>query len=199
MYDFSSGDLSLDFANTMDWHGSPNPVEKLNSFADLVTWGEQAGLLTPEHSRALHQQATDHPMESDHSLSSAIRLRDAIYRIFSHRYAARPVPAADLSILNSVIRQAMSHLQLKPAGNEFHWEWASEMDGVNLILWPVARLAAGLLTSDQVRLVRECEDDRGCGYLFIDQTRNHSRRWCSMDSCGNRAKARRHYSRLQSG
>jgi predicted RNA-binding Zn ribbon-like protein len=98
MYDFESGDLSLDFANTMDWHGSPSPVENLKDFADLVAWGEQAGLLTSEHSRALHQQATDHPTESDRSLSSAIWLRDAIYRIFSHRYAATPVPAADLSI-----------------------------------------------------------------------------------------------------
>ena len=197
MYDFESGDLSLDFANTMDWHGSPSPVEKLKDFSDLVSWGEAAGLLTPENSRTLLQQATDHPQESSQSLSTAIRLRDAVYRIFSHRYAGMPVPEDDLSLLNSVIRQALAHLQLKPDGGEFHWEWASGMDGVNLILWPVARAASILLTSDQAHLVRECEDDRGCGYLFIDQTKNHSRRWCSMESCGNRAKARRHYSRIQ--
>jgi predicted RNA-binding Zn ribbon-like protein len=161
MYDFESGDLSLDFANTMDWHGSPSPVEKLKGFADLVAWGEQAGLLTPEQYRALHQLVTDHPQDADRSLSSAIRLRDAIYRVFSQSFAGLPVPEQELSILNSVIRQAMSHLQLKPAGGEFHWEWASEMDGMNLILWPVTRAAAGLLASDQARLVRECEDDRG--------------------------------------
>jgi len=45
--------------------------------------------------------------------------------------------------------------------------------------------------------VRECEDDRGCGFLFIDQSKNRSRRWCSMESCGNRAKARQHYARVQ--
>jgi len=61
----------------------------------------------------------------------------------------------------------------------------------------VARSAAELLTSDNVDRVRECEDDRGCGYLFIDQSKNRSRRWCSMESCGNRAKARRYYARLQ--
>ena len=63
------------------------------------------------------------------------------------------------------------------------------------VVWPVARSAADLLTSDLLSRVRRCEDDRGCGYLFIDTSRNRSRRWCSMESCGNRAKARRHYAR----
>lgn len=199
MYDFESGDLSLDYANTMDWHASPNPQEKLKSYADLLTWGEEAGLLTPEQSISLHQKISSHPEESVAGLSAAIRLRDSIYRIFSMSYAGLPVPEEDLSLLNSHLSQAMAHLQLIPAGSEFHWEWATGIDGVNLVLWPVARAAASLLTSEQAHLVRECEDDRGCGYLFIDQTRNHSRRWCSMESCGNRAKARRHYNRLQSG
>ena len=96
-----------------------------------------------------------------------------------------------------MVREALAHLQLTPLEDGFRWDWSPEIDGANLILWPVARAAAELLTSDKATRVRVCEDDRGCGYLFIDQTKNHSRRWCSMESCGNRAKARRHYSRLQ--
>jgi predicted RNA-binding Zn ribbon-like protein len=199
MYDFESGDISLDFANTKDWHGSPAPVEKLKDFSDLVTWGEEAGLLTPDGSRKLLQQLASQPDDSLRRYADAIQLREAIYHIFSHLYAGLPVPEADLSLLNTVIRQAMAHLKLKPTEGDFRWEWAGNMHGIDLILWPVARAAAELLTSDRVHRVRECEDDRGCGYLFIDQTKNHSRRWCSMDSCGNRAKARRHYSRLQAG
>jgi predicted RNA-binding Zn ribbon-like protein len=88
-------------------------------------------------------------------------------------------------------------LQLIRQENTYQWRFPPTLQGVNLILWPIARHAAQLLTSDQAARVRECEDDRGCGYLFIDQTKNHSRRWCSMESCGNRAKAKRHYSRIQ--
>jgi predicted RNA-binding Zn ribbon-like protein len=131
------------------------------------------------------------------SYDFAIQVREALYRIFSLRYAGKPITEADLAFLNSVVREALAHLQLTPLEDGFRWDWSPEIDGANLILWPVARAAAELLTSDKASRVRVCEDDRGCGYLFIDQTKNHSRRWCSMESCGNRAKARRHYSRLQ--
>jgi predicted RNA-binding Zn ribbon-like protein len=80
---------------------------------------------------------------------------------------------------------------------EFAWDWAEDPDSLDRVLWVVARSAGELLTSDQLDRVRQCADDRGCGYLFLDTSRNRSRRWCSMESCGNRAKARRHYQRQQ--
>jgi len=198
MYDFDAGDLSLDFANTQNWHASKKPFEYLKSYADLVTWGEQAGLLSPEYSAQLRRVASKHPKDATDELEFVIQIREALFRVFTHRYAGESISEGDLALLNSVISQALAHLKLTPAGDEIHWEWAPEMSGANFILWPVARAAAELLTSDKASKVRMCEDDRGCGYLFIDQTKNHSRRWCSMESCGNRAKARRHYSRLQS-
>jgi predicted RNA-binding Zn ribbon-like protein len=66
-------------------------------------------------------------------------------------------------------------------------------------MWPVVHSAAELLTSPHLDRVRQCADDRGCGFLFFDTSRNGSRRWCSMESCGNRAKARRHYQRTKAG
>jgi predicted RNA-binding Zn ribbon-like protein len=124
-------------------------------------------------------------------------VREAIWRIFTCHSSGEPIQKADLELLNAVVSQAMAHLRLTPLGGEVCWSWTDDMNGVDMILWPVARAAAELLTSSEASKVRACEDDRGCGYLFIDQTKNHSRRWCSMDSCGNRAKARRHYSRIQ--
>lgn len=164
----------------------------------MVTWGEQAGLVSPEFAQRLLKLAVEQPGNADHAYDFAIRFRETLYRIFSYRYTGKPIPEVDLALLNSVVSQAMAHLQLIPAGSEFRWEWESEIEGVDLVLWPVARAAAELLTSSKASQVRVCEDDPGCGYLFFDQTKNHSRRWCSMESCGNRAKARRHYSRLQS-
>ena len=196
-YDMGAGDLSLDFANTSNWHASSNPEEMMVNYDDLVTWGEQAGLLTKGQAGRIRRLAIDAPDQANQAYRSAIDLREAIYDVFSNRYAGQPIPAEDLEYLNAAVRAAMAHLVLVPTDGGFVWEWAPEADGINLILWPVARAAASLLTSDLAGRVRECEDDRGCGYLFIDQSKNHSRRWCSMDSCGNRAKARRHYARAQ--
>lgn len=197
MYDFDAGDLSLDFANTKNWHGSQHPVEYLKSYPDLVAWGQQAGLVTPELADQMIVAASEHPEQTAEMYQYAIEVREAIYRIFSSNYAGQPISEADLSLLNSVACQAMSHMKLIHKDNTFQWQLPPSIIDPNLILWPVARSATELLTSDKAGRVRECEDDRGCGYLFIDQTKNHSRRWCSMESCGNRAKARRHYSRLQ--
>src|SRR4030042_2827675 len=197
MYDFDAGDISLDFANTNNWHASAAPEDYLNNYAELVEWGVQAGLISAEIANQLNQIAEENPADTAKVYEFAIGVREAIYRIFSNHYAGKPIPDADLTLLNSVACQAMAHLQLTLRGGKVHWQLPADLEGVDFILWPVSRAAADLLTSDKALRVRQCEDDRGCGYLFIDQTKNHSRRWCSMESCGNRAKARRHYSRVQ--
>jgi len=197
MYDFDAGDLSLNFANTKDWHASQKPVENLKSYSDLLTWGRQAGLISAEMAVRLEQAAAAHPKAAADMYEYAIQVRETIFRIFSYHYAGKPILEADLSLLNSVACEAMSHMQLAYKGQSYRWQLPSDIVDVNVILWPVAHAAGELITSDKATRVRACEDDRGCGYLFIDQTKNHSRRWCSMESCGNRAKARRHYSRLQ--
>ena len=89
----------------------------------------------------------------------------------------------------------MSHLQLAIYPQGFQWEWTEVENTFDRVAWAVARSAGELMTSDRLVRVRECADDRGCGYLFIDTSRNHSRRWCSMETCGNRAKASRSYKR----
>jgi predicted RNA-binding Zn ribbon-like protein len=198
-FDFDSGDLSLDFANTLDWHASDKPEETLNQYEDLVSWGEEAGLVSVETARRLRRLAVEQPQQTQAAYVFALRVREAIYRIFSSRYAGKSIPETDLALLNSLIREAMAHLEIRPVDGGMRWEWSPEIDGINLILWPVARSAAELLTSERASRVHECEDDRGCGFLFIDQSKNQSRRWCSMDSCGNRAKARRHYLKAQAG
>lgn len=199
IYDFESGDLSLDYANTKVWHASEKPEEKLNQYDDLVSWGEEAGLVSSESAQRLGRLPVEQPKNAVAAYNFAILLREAIYRIFSNWYADRSIPESDLALLNSVLREAMSHLQLSPMQGEIRWSWSPEIDGIEFILWPVAHSAAELLTSDKASRVHECDDDRGCGYLFIDQSKNRSRRWCSMESCGNRAKARRHYLKVQAG
>jgi predicted RNA-binding Zn ribbon-like protein len=101
----------------------------------------------------------------------------------------------DLVVLNEVLKDAQCHRRVTQSPQGFAWQWVEVPGGLDQILWPVSRSAADLLTSNLLERVRECADDRGCGYLFIDTSRNRSRRWCSMESCGNRAKVRQHRER----
>lgn len=194
-FDLDAGDLSLDFVNTLNWHASEHPIEYLHDYSDLLSWGRAAGVLTLESETQLSKLTVELPEEAQRTYDKAIQARETIYRIFSNHYTGKPSSEIDLDYLNALVHEAITHRQLMPTNGSFEWKWKPDGQELNLILWEVAYAAAELLTSDKVARVRECEDDRGCGYLFIDMSKNHSRRWCSMESCGNRAKARRHYSR----
>jgi predicted RNA-binding Zn ribbon-like protein len=141
------------------------------------------------------RNAEVHPAQASAVLDQAIALRETIYRIFSAVATGRSPEAADLAALNAAISQAMAHLRIieTPAG--FVWGWDGGDDALDQMLWPVVRSAADLLTSKELERVGECAEHQRCGWLFLDVSRNHSRRWCSMELCGNRAKVRRHYQR----
>jgi predicted RNA-binding Zn ribbon-like protein len=192
-FDLAAGELCLNFANTLDWHASDHPSEQLHGFSDLLYWGEAAGVISPTQHEQLCQAAESQPQRAAEVYTQAIRLRETIYRIVSSYANCGSVDSADLAQLNEALSSSLSHLQISPTQGGYSWEWSHASDGMEQILWVVARSAAELLTSDRLSRTRVCADDRGCGYLFIDTSRNRSRRWCSMDSCGNRAKARRHY------
>ena len=188
--------LCLEFGNTADWHASEQPAEQLNSYADLASWAQQVGLLTAEQAHRLNETAARQPAEAAIVLERAIELREAIYRTFSAIAHGRPAHAADVTLLNAWLSESTGRLQLEQTAAGFAWRWGGNEAALERMLWPVARSAAELLVSEDLDQVKECADDRGCGWLFLDTSRNQSRRWCSMESCGNRAKVRRHRSKV---
>jgi predicted RNA-binding Zn ribbon-like protein len=194
-FDLEAGVLCLDFANTVEWHASEHPQDKLTDYSDLLAWGEAAGELLAERAKHLRRLAMEQPGQATAAFDRAIQLREAIYRIFTFLATNGEVASDDLAILNEVVRKSFVHLRVTSSSTGFSWDWNDEPEALDQVLWPVVRSAAELLTSENLDRVRQCADDRGCGYLFIDMSRNRSRRWCSMEACGNRAKARRHYRR----
>lgn len=184
--------LCLAFTNTLDWHASPQPVESLHTYADLLVWAQQQGVLTAAEQAALLRQAAAQPAAAAVVLRQALDLREAIYRIFVALTKATAPAAADLATLNAELAAALPHLYLQPHATGYGWAWAALSDPLAALLRPLALSAAALLTSPWVTRVKQCEDERGCGFLFIDTSKNRSRRWCSMESCGNRAKVQRH-------
>ena len=187
--------MCLDFVNTNDWHASSQPVESLFNYADLVKWCQKAGLFTPAESQELRRQAGMLPVEAGAILDRAIALREAIYRILTAHVNQTPASSADFDLLNAEIAAAAKSWKLVPAMDGFAWEWDTRLDNLALMLGPIARSAADLLTSPELYRVGICADEDGCGFAFFDTSRNRSRRWCSMEDCGNRAKAQRHYQR----
>jgi predicted RNA-binding Zn ribbon-like protein len=92
------------------------------------------------------------------------------------------------------LKKAMRQSELRYSGGEFSWHWGGPEQALDRPLWPIVRSAAELLSSDERTLLRECAAET-CSWLFLDRSRSRRRRWCDMATCGNRAKARRHYQR----
>ena len=188
--------LCLDFANTVNWHASPHPVEELKDYDDLVAWATRVGLLTERQAQHLRQEAARRPEEAAEVLDRAQLTREAIYHLLSAEARGQAGDPAAVATLNDALAEAMAHARLNVTAEGFAWDWAgADPAALDQMLWPVVQSAVDLLTSPELDRVGECADDRGCGWLFLDMTKNRSRRWCDMRDCGNRAKARRHYAK----
>jgi predicted RNA-binding Zn ribbon-like protein len=195
-FDLSGGALGLDFANTWSDRGRPQ-TEKLRGYRDLLSFALQAGLLNRGEEARLARRAEREPQAAEAALALGRGLREALYRIFSAVAAGREPAASALELLNTALPAALCHLRLERRGGGFVWTWAAPVASevpLAAPLWPILRSAAELLTTDERRQVRECAGG-ACTWLFLDCSRNRSRRWCSMATCGNRAKAQRHYRR----
>lgn len=194
-WDFDAGHLVLDFVNTLEWRNSNDPHESFSSFEDFIEWAHQGGVLSKSDIETIAQEQKVASDGIKSSLTHVLELRERLYRIFSSASAGLSPTIEDLENLNKAISTSRSQTKLKWGGDKFAWGWQSENNLVERLLWLITQDAVELLTSDLFSRVGECADDRGCGFLFVDTSKNRSRKWCSMDACGNRAKARKHYQR----
>lgn len=194
LFEVSGGRLCLDFANTVDDRPTERRKDLLGSYSDLVSWAEQADVITKAEAEALVEEAARRPDEARAALRAARALREALFDVFSSVATGRPPPDGALAALNASLPEALRALRVSAAGGAFEWRWSLDERGLERILPPVIRDAALLLTSPELSRVKLCESET-CEWLFMDQSRNRTRRWCDMSTCGNRAKARRHYDR----
>jgi predicted RNA-binding Zn ribbon-like protein len=185
--------LCLDYVNTVEWHASDHPEEQLHSYADLVAWAQRVCLVESQAGAELLAQAEAQPRAAEDVLRRAIDLREALYRIFTAAGEGAEPLQPDLDRLNGELGAAMARGELVLAAPGFALRWKDTPGGLDGFLLPIARSAADLLTSGDLDRLGVCPGEGGCGWLFYDTSRNHSRRWCTMESCGNRAKAKRHY------
>jgi predicted RNA-binding Zn ribbon-like protein len=193
-FDLCGGALCLDFVNTLDDRYSNEPKELLKSYIDLARFAEDTGILSEQQVDRLFESSMQSPETAQPALAAAIELREAMHAVFWALVKHKPVPQASLNVLNQYVQGAAQHMSLTPGRGHFEWQFDSSLTDFNTPLWPIARSAAELLASDHVEYIRACAS-KTCEWLFLDESKNHRRRWCDMTKCGNRAKVKRFYTR----
>lgn len=186
------GRLCMHFVNTIEGQTSDQPIDFLTSYAALVRWNYHAGAFAQvEAERLLDTGASWQPAAGD-VFERALKLRRAMDGVFRSIARTRAPHEQDLAVLQHTYAKALSDAHLTPLDNRFAWSWDHRPDQLTAPLWPVTQSAVDLLTTGEIHRIRECAP---CGWLFYDTSKNGTRRWCSMEGCGSKAKARRQYER----
>jgi predicted RNA-binding Zn ribbon-like protein len=196
-FELYGGDPSLDFVNTVDGMRGFTPREQLSSYPRLLDWALQANLVGAAEAQRLARLAEAQPIQAAAALAEACRLREALHDVLVALLRRKPVPPRELEAVNTWVGSALARRRLIPAGKGVRLGWEEAGDDLLSPLREVAAAAMRLLASpdlERVRLCGQCEEGR-CGWLFLDGTRNRSRRFCSSEGCGNRAKVARYYRR----
>jgi predicted RNA-binding Zn ribbon-like protein len=185
---------SLNFVNTVDPRIGDDALDCLRTYRDLALWGAQTGVVTRDKAARLIRVARQSAARAREAFHRACALREAMYRIFSGLARQKRPAASDIAVLRTAFHQAIGQAQLEQHGDSFHWRLREDVD---FIRDSVALDAVTLLESDLLHRVRLCPGSGNCGWVFLDTSKNASRRWCSMAGCGNRAKARRHLRKIR--
>jgi predicted RNA-binding Zn ribbon-like protein len=186
--DLCGGNPALDFVNTLGGvRDGPWDDEWLLDFRHLAAWSRHAGLLPEPTVARLLERAAAEPHHAHQAHGDALTLREAMYRIFAAHARRSPAASGDLAALAAAYREALANARLVPRQQRTDWAWDADED-LRRPLWPVAHAAVDLLRSERLGRLRQCGH---CRWLFLDASKNRSRRWCSMAHCGSDAKVRR--------
>jgi predicted RNA-binding Zn ribbon-like protein len=191
-------DLAIRFVNTVAWRLKDPGEERLGSPEVLLRWLQQNELISADQNRRLAAAWKVRPEAGIAAHDSALRLRETIYALFHSVIHQRSPPAAAAAYLSEFIGRP-STLRLQWREGRPSWRATQLPEATDDLLRPIALSAAALITGPRADRIKQCADERGCGWLFVDDSRLKNRRWCSMGDCGNVAKARRHRARAGGG
>jgi predicted RNA-binding Zn ribbon-like protein len=202
-FDLCGGHPALDFVNSLDDRfDSAGSKELLPDYASLLRFAEQTALLDPTRMRGLARGVS--ATAAARVVRSAHELREAMAAVLYAEAEGRSPAASEIQALERCLQEAEGPRQLRwvtadPASRAlFQWDWRSDqVKAPEFPLWLIAEAASHLMLSGELARVRACEA-HSCRWLFLDTTKNHTRRWCNMKVCGNRAKARRFQERRSS-
>ena len=185
------GHLALDFANTIDNPLGPTRYDHVASYDDLITWSLTVAIVTEDEATLLRRRATRQPSEAATVTGHAHQLRDILNDVFGCVADRTPDLATRCLALRPFSADAVATAALDLDTEPSHWTWPATKD-LGALLHPISWGACDLLTNDDLQHVKRC---RGCPWLFLDRSKNHSRRWCDMADCGTVHKMQRYVAR----
>jgi predicted RNA-binding Zn ribbon-like protein len=180
--------LCLALANTRQWRHSSSPVEQLSTFDDVIAFARGEALGDAQSLARVAAHAARHPRAAEQEVAALVRLREAIYRIFAARAVHGDAAEEDVVLLGGAFDAALAALAIGVNRDALALGPRHGVEGLDSVRFHCALSAVALITGAQVARIKQCADDRGCGRLFVDLTRNGSRRFCLSRECGNRAR-----------
>jgi predicted RNA-binding Zn ribbon-like protein len=189
-FDLIAGHAALDLVNTLDWRFREQGAEELlNTYDDLLRFAEQSKILTVGQVRRLRRSVS--AITGARVVESCAEFREALAEIFYSRLVGRSPSSTACKTVERYFKAARQEQKLNwKQSPRLEWEWRTLESDATLPLLSLAMSALDLMTSEAVDRVRAC-DNSECRWLFLDTSKNHTRRWCDMKLCGNRMKARR--------
>jgi predicted RNA-binding Zn ribbon-like protein len=186
------GHLALDFANTVDDPLGPARHDHAASYLDLIRWAVRTTTIRRRAAAALRRDAATDPAGAAAALESAHQLRAALNDIFGAVADGARIAPGHWTRLRPFVANAVAAATLERSGsNALRWTWNDTTD-LTAVLHPIALAAAELLTSPDLSRIKRCAR---CPWLFLDNSKNHSRRWCDMNDCGRAQKIERYVAR----
>jgi predicted RNA-binding Zn ribbon-like protein len=183
------GHVAIDFVNTLGGLPERPDDEFLAGYPDVLAWFTHIGLVRAERARLLADAAEIDPRVATDVYARIRRLRESLDRILRCRLTDDPPGDDDLDVVRAVYADAASHADLLADAESYRLGWDQAGDTLDWPLWVLADAIMDLLTTAPLHLLGRCQH---CRWLFLDHSKNHSRRWCSMNSCGAITKMRRY-------
>jgi len=190
-----AGHLALDFANTLDFRYDPGRlINLLPSYERFLAFCRQSGVITGVQMRKLLDGLSE--CDAQRVLKKVIELRENLYFLILSAVQGRRPDESHLRALNGFLSEARAVDEIVWHQHRFVRSLPDVTESLAGPLRQVADAAVVLMTSVDLHNIRECSE-KTCRWLFLDRSRNHSRRWCDMQLCGNRSKAKRFYARTR--
>ena len=187
-------ELGVGFANTRRWRGSTPAVETMHGLGDVLAWCAEAESVDARTRMTLEAWGNRHATEAARLFDETIAARETIYALLSAAAAGSPVAGRDLEALNRLLAAAPARTTLVAEAARSLWRLPAAEPTAASLLAPVLWSTGDLLAGGRLARLRMCANDK-CRWLFVDDSKSGTRRWCTMSTCGNRAKAHRHYLR----
>ncbi len=191
------GALCLDFCNSGQGARGASGTEWIAGFPDLIDWLEAAEAVTVGQAARLRRAGAASPRAATRVWGRAIKFREALFRVLNAKAQGGAVAREGLSNIEAEHARSVSFARLSRTGEAYAWSLDPSASALEAAMQPLVESAVSLLTSAKLERLGRCGRST-CTWLFIDETRNHSRRWCEMASCGNVLKVRRHREKARS-